>query len=143
MHDLTAHPQPPTGYVVDAENVAEMARYNLLVTQAMRQQGQCFAPLGEQYGIAAVHQHLFQQAGFQQVQQEAFIIDYSAGRAAHLPMVENFQTFLKLMQPLLVRSGLSTQEDIDVLYAQLVAEMHAEDFCAAAFFQRVWGYKPA
>ena len=90
MHDLTAHPQPPAGYVVDSENVAEMARYNLLVTQAMRQQGQCFAPLGEQCGIAALHQHLFRQAGF-----------------------------------------------------QLVAEMHAEDFCAAAFFQRVWGYKPA
>jgi ubiquinone/menaquinone biosynthesis C-methylase UbiE len=120
-----------------------LARYNLLVTQAMRHHGQCFAPFGEQYGIAAVHQHLFHQAGFQQVQQEAFIIDYSAARVAHLPMVENFQTFLKLMQPLLIRSGLTTQEDIEVLYAQMVEEMHADGFCAAAFFQRVWGHKPA
>src|SRR5258707_14114710 len=31
MQELTAHPQPPTGYVVDAENVAEMAR---LIRQA-------------------------------------------------------------------------------------------------------------
>ena len=120
-----------------------LAQYNLLVTQAMRQHGQCFSPFGEQYGIAAVHQHLFQQAGFQQIQQEAFIIDYSAGRAAHLPMAENFQTFLKLLQPLLVRSGLTTEEDIEVLYARMLEEMHAADFCAAAFFQRVWGNKSA
>src|SRR5579872_4141632 len=33
-----------------------LARYNLLVTEAMRRSGQCFTPFGEQYGIAAVQQ---------------------------------------------------------------------------------------
>ncbi len=74
-----------------------LARYNLLVTEAMRWCGQCFSPFGEQYGIAAVQQRLFREAGFQRVQQEAFVINYSAGMPAHLAMVENFQTFLKLL----------------------------------------------
>jgi len=119
-----------------------LAQYNLLVTQAMRQHGQCFAPFGEQYGITTVHQHLFQQAGFQQIRQEAFIINYSTGRPAHLPTVENFQTFLKLLQPLLVRSGLTTQEEIEVLYSRMLEEMLADNFFAAAFFERVWGTRP-
>ncbi|MGB8343363.1 MAG: methyltransferase domain-containing protein [Ktedonobacteraceae bacterium] len=120
-----------------------LARYNLLVTEAMRRSGQCFAPFGEQYGIAAVQQRQLQEAGFQQVQQEAFIIDYSAGMPAHLATIENFQTFLKLLQPLLVRCKLATQDELDVLYARTLEEMQADDFCAAAFFQRTCGNKPA
>lgn len=120
-----------------------LARYNLLVTEAMRRSGQCFAPFGEQYGIAAVQQRQLQEAGFQQVRQEAFIIDYSTGMSGHIPTLENFQTFLKLLQPLLVRCKLATQDELDILYARTLEEMQADDFCAAAFFQRTCGNKPA
>lgn len=119
-----------------------LARYNLLVTEAMRRAGQCFAPFGEQYGIAAVQQRQLLEAGFQQVRQEGFIIDYSAGMSGHIPTIENFQTFLKLLQPLIVRSNLATQDELDILYARTLEEMHADAFRAAAFFQRTWGSKP-
>ena len=119
-----------------------LARYNLLVTEALRRSGQCFAPFGEQYGIAAVQQRLLQEAGFRQVRQEAFIIDYSTGMPAHLATIENFQTFLKLLQPLIVRSKLATQSELDILYARTLEEMRADEFCAAAFFQRASGSKP-
>lgn len=120
-----------------------LARYNLLVTQAMRLSGQCFTPFGEQYGVAAVQQRLFREAGFQRVQQEAFLIDYSIGMTAHIPTVENFQTFLKLLQPLIVRNNLATQDELDILYARTLEDMRADTFCAAAFFQRTRGHKPA
>ena len=120
-----------------------LAQYNLLVTQAMRLSGQCFSPLGEQYGIAAMQRRLFQEAGFQDLQQEAFVINYSAGMPAHVAMYDNFKTFLKLLQPLLVQRGLSTQGEIEALYARTLEEMTSDDFCAVAFFQRVWGKKPA
>ncbi len=54
-----------------------LAQYNLLITQATRWAGQCFAPQGEQYGICAVQHRLLQEAGFQHIQQEASIINYS------------------------------------------------------------------
>ncbi|MFL5655544.1 MAG: class I SAM-dependent methyltransferase [Ktedonobacteraceae bacterium] len=120
-----------------------LAQYNSLVTQAMRWAGQCFAPVGDQYGISAVLHRLLHEAGFQRIQQEAFVINYSTGMPAHTAMYENFKTFLKLLQALLVRGGLTTQEDIEVLYSRTFEEMEADDFCAAAFFQRVWGKKPA
>jgi len=120
-----------------------LAQYNLLITQAMRWAGQCFTPQGEQYGICAVQHRLLQEAGFEHIQQEASIINYSAGMPAHPAMYDNFKTFLKLLQPLLLRSGLTTPEDIEVLYSSTLEEMAADDFCAAAFFQRVWGTKPA
>lgn len=119
-----------------------LAQYNLLLTQAQRQAGQCFAPFGEQMGISAVQPRLLREAGFQQVQQAAYVINYSAGTPAHLPMYENFRSFLKLLQPFLVGSGLITQEDVEVLYSRTVVEMEDDDFCAAAFFQRAWGKKP-
>jgi hypothetical protein len=104
MHDPTAHSQPPTGYIVDAENVAEMAR---LIRQART--------LTEHFGLLP----------------------------GSVEAVENFQSFLKLLQPLLVHSGLTTEEEIEVLYSRMLAEMLADSFYAAAFFQRTWGIKPA
>ena len=105
--------------------------------------GQCFTPQGEQYGICAVQHRLLQEAGFQHIQQEAFVINYSAGMPAHAAMYDNFKTFLKLLQPLLLRSGLTTAENIEVLYSSTLEEMADDDFCATAFFQRTWGTKPA
>jgi len=120
-----------------------LAQYNLVITQAMRKAGKCFSPSGEQLGITAVQHRLLQEAGFQHLRQEALGINYSIGMPAHLAMVENFQTFLKLLQPLIVRNGLATQEYIEILYARTLEEMQVDDFCAMAFFQRVWGNKPA
>ncbi|MBV9231019.1 MAG: methyltransferase domain-containing protein [Chloroflexi bacterium] len=117
-------------------------RYNLLMTQAMRLAGQCFTPEGELYGISAVQPRLLREAGFQDIQQEALVINYSTGMPAHRATYDNLKTFMKLLQPLLVRSGLTTQENIDLLYTRTLEEMEADDFCAAGFFYRVWGEKP-
>lgn len=119
-----------------------LAHYNLAVTQAMRKAGKCFAPFGEQYGITTMQYKLLLEAGFQNLHQEALSINYSFGMPAHLPTVENFTTFLKLLQPLIVHSGHASQEEIEILYARTMKEMQSADFYATAFFQRVWGNKP-
>jgi hypothetical protein len=49
---------------------------------------------------------------------------------------------LKLVQPFLIRQAVTTQEEIEVLYAQMVEEMGANDFNAAGFFQTIWAYRP-
>lgn len=115
--------------------------YNSLIVQAGRKAGQCFAPAGDQYGVTAVQHRLLQEAGFQQIQQQAHVINYSASMPAHQAMYDNFSTFMKLIQPFLVRQGVTTQEEIEILYARALEEMEAETFCAVAFFQRAWGAK--
>ncbi len=121
---------------------AALTTYNHLLVQAARRAGQCFSPAGDHYGITAVQHRLLQEAGFHGIHQQAHSINYSAGMPAHTAMVENFSTFLKLIQPFLVRNAVTTQEDIDGLYARLMQEMETHDFCAVAFFQTVWGEKP-
>jgi len=119
-----------------------LAQYNRLLIEAARRAGQCFAPVGDYYGITAVQARLLQEAGFQGIRQQAHVINYSAGMPAHKGMYENFSAFLQLVQPFLVRSGITTQEDIAILYARTMEEMQDDDFCAVAFFQSVWGSKP-
>lgn len=139
----------PGGWLISTEfedlgvsTSAALAAYNHLLVQAARQAGQCFSPAGDHYGITAVQHRLFQDAGFRSIHQQAYSIDYSAGMPAHTAMGENFRTFLKLVQLFLMRSGVTTQDDIESLYARLIEEMDAGDFFAVAYFQRVWGAKP-
>lgn len=121
---------------------AALAQYNHLLIESARRAGQCFAPVGDVYGITAVQARLLQEAGFQHICQQAHVMNYSAGMPAYIGMCDNFNTFLNLVQPFLVRSGIATQEDISALYARTMEEMQDDNFCAVAFFQSVWGSKP-
>ena len=124
-------------------NSPALARYSSLVTQAMRKNGQCFSTEGDHFGIAAVQAHQLSQAGFHNVRQDAYVINFSAGQPAHEPTYDNYKTFLKLLQPMLVHTDTISQYDADILYDTVLAEMQAATFCAVGFFQRVWGQKPA
>jgi hypothetical protein len=85
---------------------------------------------------------LLADTGFQHIQQQAYIINYSAGMPGHRAVYDNLKTLMKLLQPFIVRYSLATQQEIEVLYERNLYEMQTEDFCGVAFFQRVWGEKP-
>jgi ubiquinone/menaquinone biosynthesis C-methylase UbiE len=121
---------------------ASLMQYNHLLLQAARAAGQCFTQQGDHYGITAVQARLLRDARFEGIKQEAHILNFSAGMPAHDPMYDNFNTFLKLLQPFLVRSGFTNQQELDRLYEQAIQEMQSDTFCAVAYFQRVWGEKP-
>jgi methionine salvage enolase-phosphatase E1 len=76
------------------------------------------------------------------VQQEAHVVNYSWGQPAYEPTIDNYKTFLKLLQPMIVHMGASSQEEMAVLYARVLEEMQSEKFCGVGFFHRVWGQKP-
>ncbi len=120
-----------------------LTRFYSLIVRGARMAGQCFTAEGDQFGITAVQARLLRDAGFQHIQQQAFVINYSAGTPANPILYDDFRTLMKLVQPFLVRSGLTTQEEIDVLYARALAEIQDESFCAVTFAQRVWGMKLA
>lgn len=41
------------------------------------------------------------------------------------------------------QNGVTTQEEIDLLYQQVLAEMMLDDFSAAWFYLSAWGEVPA
>jgi ubiquinone/menaquinone biosynthesis C-methylase UbiE len=118
-----------------------LARYKHLFVEAMRKAGQCFSLKGDLTAITAMQARLLTNAGFQHIQHQAFSINYSAGIPEHKTTYENLKTFLKLLQPFIVRYSFATQQEIAELYEQVLYEMKADDFCGVVFFQRVWGEK--
>ena len=119
-----------------------MMRYQALMVKVARMAGRDFISEGDRIGIMAVQARLLQNAGFVNIQQQANVLNYSAGMPTHQTVVEDLGTFMKLIQPFVLQMGLVSREDLEVLYNRAMEEMQREDFCAVSFGQTVWGEKP-
>ncbi|HZR43591.1 MAG TPA: methyltransferase domain-containing protein [Ktedonobacteraceae bacterium] len=120
---------------------AAMDRYNTLFVEAMRRTGHCFTSEGSYVGITAVQARLLQDAGFQNIEQQCYLVNYSAGMPAHDIIYDDTRTLLKGIQPFLVGQNLITQEEIDTLYERVLLEMQEDTFCAVWYHHRAWGRK--
>ena len=118
-----------------------LTRYSTLCADALRKAGMCFTSEGDSFGITAVQARLLAQAGLEHIEQQAAIINYSAGTPAHPLFTHDWQIALRLVQPFLVQIGVATQDALDILYARVCEEMSADQFCAVIYFQTVWGQK--
>ncbi len=124
-------------------NSASMEQYNALLAEAMRRAGHCFAPAGNMFGIAPMLPRLLQEQGFQNVRQQAYALNFSAGTEANKTWYANYKTAMKLLQPFLIRWEVTTQPEVDVLYEYAMEEMQASDFCALWFYYAASGEKRA
>jgi len=113
-----------------------------LSTRAMQTTGQAFSP-GNNIGTTAMLGPLLRNAGYEQVQHQAYALDSSTGTEAHLSQFQNAMTFFKLLQPFLIKLGITTTEEVDVLYRRTMEEMMSADYCAVMFLLTAWGKKPA
>ena len=121
---------------------ASLARYSLLVTSNYRKRQQCFTTEGSEVGITAVQQRLLRESGFVDIQQQIAVMNFSAGTPAHFRTVTNVGTAMILLQPVLVREKLIEQNELELLHASALAEMHRDDFNAILLFQTAWGKRP-
>jgi hypothetical protein len=83
-----------------------------------------------------------QDAGCQQVQQAVWFINFSAGMPAHTDLCQSLSETYRLAQPFLIRTGVTTQQEVEQTYQQMLSEMQSDDFCAGAFSLTVWGTRP-
>ena len=58
-------------------------------------------------------------------------------------VVEDHRALLKLIQPYLIKMGVTTQEEVDQLYREAEIEMLADDFCALWYLFTIWAEKPS
>jgi len=47
-----------------------------------------------------------------------------------------------LLQPFLVKLGVITETEMDILYQQTLIELRALDFCGIWHYMTAWGNKP-
>ncbi len=123
-------------------NSAALSKLDGMLTKALLVAGQSFSPDGRSIGITPMLGHFLHEAGCQNIQSRAHAIDFSAWTEAHNAWYHHYKISLKLLQPFLIRVGVTTQEEQDELYDQLLMEMLSPDFCAVAFSLTVMGEKP-
>lgn len=78
-------------------NSGSLELYNELMVSAMRRAGHCFAPQGNMFGITALLPRLLQENGFQNISQQAYALNFSAGSKGNGPWFTNCKTGMKLI----------------------------------------------
>ena len=111
--------------------------------QALQLAGRIFAPDGRHFGICQMLGHFLHDAGYQDIQHKAYVINFSAGTPAFATWYQNLRVGFVLLLPFLLKHGVTTQEEFDQLYEQFLIEISDSSFCGICIFLTVWGRKPA
>ena len=109
---------------------------------ALQLAGRVFAPDGRHFGICQMLAHLLSEAGYQDVQHKAYVIDFSSGTPAHNVWFQNLRVGFTLLLPFLLKHGVTTKEEFDELFQQFLTEILDDHFCGICFFLTTWGQKP-
>ncbi len=126
-------------YEVPVSNGIYSERMTALYTEALKRAGKSFSPDGRHIATLPLLGRLLRDADCSNIQNRASIFDLSAGTEGHTHGYDNFMVIYKLVQPMLVKTGVATQNEVEVLYQQVMEEMQQDHFCAVIFYATFWG----
>jgi len=110
--------------------------------RALKAAGQSFSPDGRRHGITTMLGGILRDAGYTNIRQVPYVIDFSAGTEAHASICKNWRVVYKLSQPFFIRTGVTTQEEVDQLYEQMQIEMMLDNFRGIMYLLTALGEKP-
>jgi ubiquinone/menaquinone biosynthesis C-methylase UbiE len=116
---------------------------NALLIRALKAQGGSFSQSGRFTGALPMLGWFLQEIGCINIKQKSHVIDYSYGTPAGTGFRQDARANFKLFQPFIIRMGVATQEELDQLYEQMLAEMGQESFRGLMFPFTTWGEKPS
>ena len=122
-------------------NSAALDRFSGLAALSFYRAGHSFSPHGRTFGTTNMLSLFLKRANYENIQQRAYAIDFSAGTAIHESNRQNLLIVYKLLQPLFVQMQLVSQQELDRLYEQMEEEIQAEDFCGIDYYLTVYGRK--
>lgn len=122
-------------------NSPAFERLSSLYVQALKVVGRSLSPDGRHFGITPMLPRLIKDAGFQHVEKRPLLADFSTGSKGHAGWSQEFTTAFQLGSQFLLHLGLIQQEEFNLLYQQMLAEMSADTFCGIAYGLTVWGEK--
>jgi len=108
---------------------------------ALKKAGRSLSPEGRHLGIVPMLERFLLDVGCENVQSKAHVLSYSAGMEAHSGWYQNSMVGAQLLKPLFIKMQVTTQEEFDQLYEQMLRELEAEWFCGIEFFLTAWGKK--
>jgi hypothetical protein len=119
-------------------NSPALENLNALIIRALKLQGS-FSQTGRFTGILPMLASLLRDAGCVSIQYVPHAIDFSAGTVAHAGFRRDASVVFKLFQPFILRMGVTTQEEVDQLYEQMLLEMLQENFRGLMLPLTAWG----
>ncbi|HET8910806.1 MAG TPA: methyltransferase domain-containing protein [Ktedonobacteraceae bacterium] len=131
-----------TEYEMGISNGPVSEKLTNIYLQAWRQAGRSFSPGGRTLGLLPVMPRLLAEAGFKNFRREPHLVDYSYGEEAHEAWVQNLKVLYKLGQGFLTKvTKVISEDEMNRLYDEVVAEMDTESFSAIWIFITVVGQK--
>jgi ubiquinone/menaquinone biosynthesis C-methylase UbiE len=110
-------------------NSLAFERMQSLIYQAGKQMGYGFSLDGQSFGMSYVLPRLLRQAGFHDITVQAYAQDVSwEAKDAWTDFHSNARVAYQFAQPLLVKQGLISWEEVASLYQQMEIEMHQRSF---------------
>ncbi len=110
-----------------------------IFARALKAAGQSFSPDGHRLAMSPMLEHFLGSIGCIHIQKRAHVINYSFGTDAHEAMYQNSIVAYKLMQPFLIDVKVTTPEEVEQVYQQMMTEMLSEDFHAEHLLFTAWG----
>ena len=123
-------------------NSAALEKLIRVFAQALKVVGQNFSPDGQRIGIVPMLGGLLRDAGCRNIQQRAYVIDYSTGTEYHEGFRQDWMIAFQMSRPNFVGVGVTTEEEYDQLYQQMLIDMLSDEFRAIMFLLTAWGEKP-
>lgn len=109
----------------------------------LNKSGFTFSPDGRSVGIMVVMNRLLRDAGFENIQKMAHVIETAPELEGYSIWAENIKVTYQMLRPKLIEMGIVTPEEFERIYNTALLDMLADDFGAMSFYVTMWGHKPA
>jgi predicted O-methyltransferase YrrM len=110
--------------------------------KALLATGRSFTQDGRRHGITMMLAGFLRDVGCINIGQMAHVIDFSSGTGAHEGFYNDWKVVYKLSQPFFIGTAVTTQEEVDQAYDQMLVEMMQDDFRGIMYLLTAWGEKP-
>lgn len=120
-------------------NSAALEQFTTLGATAARKAGRAFFSEGRYIGTMVMLGRFLREAGLQEIHQQAYMIDWSAGTQAFAMQYDNARIALDLGKQFLLGMGVIAEERFDEMYRQVMIDMNSPAFTATMIFLSAWG----
>jgi SAM-dependent methyltransferase len=112
-----------------------------MFARACYQTSRSFEPDAPHFGVTSRLSGFLREAGVVDLHEQDYRLDFSVGAPAYASNCSNYRMGYKLLQPFLVSAGVTTQEEVEALYTQMLVELLAPTFRGECLYRSVWGRK--
>lgn len=113
-----------------------------LLAQAYYRSGRGLSADGKTLGVISHFSSLLQDAGFQNIQQQAYTLDFSANTPLRAGFYQDALSGFQVLKPFFLNLSLISETDFQQLYQQMLVETSAPDFHVTCDALIAWGEKP-